>query len=304
MVHITPKFLIAVFIICMPFGIYARSLHIGNGYSVEFTTVKHTTPSLNILTSNGERFYGAAYTAPIPPNVLHILTANNQEYFIGPWCEAGTYLRHDANECAPCGIGHFCTGGRHRESCTYGVIACNGTNHTFDPPMPSGTSGMYNRALTMTEVNQYIPETDIEEWEKIFAGETSQQIGSLGDFPCGSSPNDSRLVAIDKTIQPGTYIVAHEYGAENSTGVISSVSGRPDFVSTAYIVIFDHDVVYRPIHMCGRFYNYFDTLHVPFQEWNLRFPYSYYETNENLTNVNNMSKVMNYHYGLYLYKLK
>lgn len=277
---------------------FALALHYGNE-SVELTTVKHTTPSLNVLTHDGHHYYGALFTAPFPQSVIHIHDGTT-EYYLGPWCNAGTYLPDGEKQCTPCGIGHYCMGGKHRESCTYGAIACNGTNHTFDPQMPAGTSGMYNRALTMAEVNQYIPVTDIEQWEMIFSGETSSKINFYA--PCGTSPNDPRFLdtGIDITIPAGTYMVGHIYSHE---GYTSAVTGHSGFVSSAYIVVFDHDVVYRPIHMCGVFHNYFDTQHIPFQEYDLQLPSYYHDVNENITNITDISDVFTW-YHLILYRLK
>ena len=287
------RLLFIVFLILLISNAFAYSLHIGN-QTIDFTTTQHTVPSLNVLTSNNELYYGAIYSAPFPPQVLHFKTENNEEYFLGPWCVAGTYLPDDVNQCAPCGIGHFCTGGRHRESCTYGVIACNGTNHTFDPPMPTGTDGMYNRALTMSEVNQYIPTTDISQWELLYGGKPSY------DSTCGESPNLPKFSGRDQQIPSGTYLVMHEYRYGTGT---SAVTGTLKYVSTAYIVVFDHDVMYRPLHICNYFGNFFDTQHIPYQEFDLVIPRSYYRDNENVTNVTNLSSAA-ITFGLYLYRLK
>ena len=271
---------------------FAYSLHIGN-QTIEFTTVKHTTHALNVLTSNNEHYYGAIYSAPFPPNVLHFKTENNEEYFLGPWCVAGTYLPDGVNQCVPCGVGHFCTGGRHRESCTYGAIACNGTNHTFDPPMPSGTDGMYNRALTMSEVNRYIPATDIEQWKALYSG-YPYRVVYLQCAP-ENTPDHSSLSVLDQEITVGTYLVAHQH------------TGTSGYVSSAYIVVFDHNVVYRPVAICNYVGNYFDTLHIPYENYNLLIPddnttYPYNRVNENATNIDNLSKL--YVNGtLFLYKL-
>lgn len=284
--------LFIIFSVLIISNAFAYSLHIGN-QTIEFTTVKHTTHALNVLTSNNEHYYGAIYSAPFPPQVLHFKTAYNEEYFLGPWCVAGTYLPDNVNQCTPCGVGHFCTGGRHRESCTYGAIACNGTNHTFDPPMPSGTDGMYNRALTMSEVNQYIPATDIEQWKLVYGGNPYYA------STCGDSPNQSNFSGRDQQISYGTYLVMHEYHYGTD---ISAVTGSQNYVSSAYIVVFDHNVMYRPLHICNYFYNFFDTLHIPYQEYDLKLPGSFSTNNENVTNVNNISSALSY--GVYLYRLK
>ena len=281
---------------------FALAFHYDN-VSVELTTIKHTSPALHIL-DNGILYYGALFSVndyTVPPNVVHIMQPDGSEYFLAPWCDAGQYPSPETNQCIPCGYGHYCTGGHHRESCTYGAIACNGNNFTYDPPMPTGTNGMYNRALTMAEVNQYVPQTDISQYEAVFAGETSATT-SVAGVDCGDSPDDPRLAVLDQTIPHGTYVVIHEYWRP---GIHSEVSSRSDFVSSAYIVVFDHDVVYRPIHMCSYFYNFFDTTHVPYESYTLVIPNDYYNTNENITNVNNISGLITeWGTSLYHYKLK
>ena len=148
----------------------ALDFHFGNR-TVPLTTVKHTIPSLNVRDAGGTVHYGALFNINdynVPANVVHVRDYDGVEYFLSPWCDAGYYPSSDTNECVPCGYGHYCTGGNHRESCTYGIIACNTTTASFDPPMPAGTDGMYNRALTMDEINQYVPVTDISMYDTIY----------------------------------------------------------------------------------------------------------------------------------------
>ena len=291
--------IIIVFLCMFVSNAFALAFHYDN-VSVELTTTKHTSPALHIL-NNGVVYYGALFSVndyTVPPNVVHIMQPDGREYFLGPWCNAGQYPSPETNQCIPCGYGHYCTGGHHRDSCTYGIIACNTTNNTYDPPMPTGTSGMYNRALTMAEVNQYVPQTDISQWEKVYAGNPADIIY----LNCNESNlNDARLSVLNHEVEHGTYIVAHEY---MSSGHTSAVTGRENDVSSAYIVVFDHAVSYRPTHICRYFYNYFDTLHTTWQEADLQIPTNYMNSNENLTNINNVLHIMNdFWYGLYLYKL-
>ena len=274
---------------------FAAALHFGE-YSVDATTVKHTTPSLNIINEFGERFYVAAYdTMPAPKNVFHVKTVD-KEYYLGPWCDAGYYASRETNKCVPCGYGHFCTGGNHRETCTYGIIACNTTTNSFDPPMPAGTENMYNRALTMAEVNQYVPVTDISDWGK------EPSAAYDGSIPCNTSVNDPVFEPRDKEIGRGTYLVMHRHytNAFTRNGAISGTYGR---VESAYIVVFDHSVIYRPISMCNNIGNYFDTLHIPYVAYDLRLPdgegYPYASVNENITNINNIQQARNTDANLY-----
>lgn len=278
----------------------ALSLHYGDK-SIELTTSRHTTPSLNFLMPNGDIYYGALFDTKnnTPPNNTMHLKYNNNEYFLSPWCDAGYYPSPDTNECIPCGYGHYCTGGNHRESCTYGIIACNTINNTFDPPMPDGTENMYNRALTMDEVNQYVPITDFSNWKLKHSTVFNESI------PCNESVNSSIFQEHDKEITSGTYLVMHSH-CDNDTKKISAISGRIGCVSTAYIVIFDHNVIYRPVAICNNIGNYFDTSHIPYVAYDLRLPdntnhiFPYASVNENVTNVNNINTSGN----AVLYELK
>ena len=90
----------------------ARTLHYGD-YSVDLTNTKKTTPALNIKISDSETIYGALFAGTAPANTLRV-DYNNTNYWLGPWCPAGTYLASGTTECRDCGIGHYCTGGRHR----------------------------------------------------------------------------------------------------------------------------------------------------------------------------------------------
>lgn len=291
------KYVFAIFIFVCVSNSFAAALHFGE-YSVEATPVKHTTPSLNIINEFGERFYVAAYdTMPAPKNVFHVKTVD-KEYHLGPWCDAGYYASRETNKCVPCGYGHFCTGGNHRESCTYGIIACNTKTASYDPPMPAGTENMYNRALTMAEVNQYVPITDITDWGKIFYNFIPQQKSCTSGE---NYPDNPDLQRFDHTVGPGTYIIVHEYPVSNQTG---SVSNRSDHIETAYIAIFDHTVVYRPVHVCNFFANYFDISHIPYEKYDLVYPHSFGESNDNITNVENLNTIFTSTGALGLYELK
>lgn len=275
-----------IFCLCTT-SILAEALHFGN-YSIDVTTVKHTTPSLNIMNKFGQMFYIAAYdTTPVPKNTLRI-EYSGKEYFLGPWCDAGQYPSPDTNICVPCGYGYYCTGGNHREPCTYGIIACNRTNNTYNPSMPTGTENMYNRALTMDEVNQYVPITDFSNWK------LKHGTGYNESIPCNESVNSSIFQEHDKEITSGTYLVMHHH-CDNDTKKIGAISGRIGCVSTAYIVIFDHNVIYRPVAICNNIGNYFDTSHIPYVAYDLRLPdntnhiFPYASVNENVTNVNNIN---------------
>ena len=287
----------------------ALDFHFGNR-TVPLTTVKHTIPSLNVRDAGGTVHYGALFNINdynVPANVVHVRDYDGVEYFLSPWCDAGYYPSSDTNECVPCGYGHYCTGGNHRESCTYGIIACNTTTASFDPPMPAGTDGMYNRALTMDEINQYVPVTDISMYDTIYKNNPVYKIY----FNCeavdnGADPNDTRLSVLDHEIEKGTYIAVHKI---SSTGKTCALDGEYGFSCSAYFVVFDHDVSYRPVHICHYFHNFFDTLNIPFSEWNLRIPFSYDKNNENITNVSNLENTVSFpssigSSGLALFKLK
>lgn len=290
-----------VLLLCMfVSNAFAFAFHYGNR-SVELTTTKHTTPSLNIKTQSGDHYYGALFNVndyTVPTNIVHIRDYDSTEYFLGPWCDAGQYPSPETNECIPCGLGHYCTGGHHRESCTYGIIACNTTNNTYDPPMPAGTDDLYNRALTMAEVTQYVPQTDIEQYDAVFAS-----CDSPGNAPSHTSENDAGFSTVERSVLHGTYLVGHQYPVNSA--VVSEITGESGYVSSAYLIVFDHDVLYRPIHNNPHCFNYFDTQHSPWYEADLQIPYLSFGINENVTNINNISQeFINKPCLLYLYKLK
>ena len=264
---------------------YGIALHYGT-YQTELTTTKHTTPSLNAI-YNGIHYYGALFTNAPPKNTLHLFS-NNTAYWLGPWCDAGTYAT-GGNQCTQCGIGHYCPGGIERNSCTYGIIGCPNTNHQSDSEMPIGTENIYNRILTMSEVETYLPPTTLDDWEEIYFG--MPQKYNLGDpEQCSRSPNDPLASDTDIILNPGTYLVIHRFWEPNSPYFSSSDAfyGEPYASATAYIIIFDHKVSYRDIGYCSHVGNYFDINNTPFNAYTLQIPQSYYATNENVTNIENL----------------
>jgi hypothetical protein len=54
------------------------------------------------------------------------------------FCRPGTYLPSDSNDCADCGLGHYCAGGSHRAQCGECSLACQGNSAAIDP---DGTNG-------------------------------------------------------------------------------------------------------------------------------------------------------------------
>ncbi len=269
-------FIIILFLSTSAYGV---AIHYDK-YQTDLTTTKHTTPSLNTI-YNGVHYYGALFTNPPPKNTLHFLS-NDTTYWLGPWCDAGTYAT-GGNQCTQCGIGHYCPGGIERNSCTYGIIGCPNTNHQSDSEMPTGTENIYNRILTMSEVETYLPPTTLDDWEKIYLG-----LRYDSTKPCDMSPNDPHASEINFILTPGTYLVLHRRYGDATSVSSDAICGIPYVAATAYIIIFDHNVSYRPIGACNQIFNYFDTNNTPFKEYTLRIPDRFHITNENITNINNL----------------
>ena len=256
----TAKLLAFLLFLVVPFSAHARVLHYGD-YSVALTDEKHTTPALHIQIGD-ELVFGAMFTDTAPENSLRI-SFNDTNYWVGPWCAAGTYRLPGTRECTPCGIGHYCTGGSHRAACSGGAIACPGVNHGMD-----ATTELANKILTADEVNQYMPATDISQWKLLSScqempcSRTFVDYGVLDDISCACARG---------VIGPGTYLFIGDYVGQS--------------LLSAYIAVFDHPVEYGSFHANGIFYNAIDTEHIPYQTYNVRAAPDHWLYGTNQSNV-------------------
>ncbi|MDR1071240.1 MAG: hypothetical protein LBL21_01195 [Rickettsiales bacterium] len=208
-------------------------------------------------------------------------------------CPAGKYMSNGV--CANCGIGHYCDGGG-RAPCTYGAAACPGENHPSDPPAPAGLP--VNAILTMAQVSQYIPATNISRWKKIFCC-SAQGPGGVRAFDTDpGSMNDIRAACADGIVGPGTYMSVNRYTDPCCipAGSVDSLTGQLG-VSDAHLMIFDKPVGYRGVHGFNVFTLFMDIAHAPFQSYTLAVPIMPtnitigWTTNKNDTNVSGIMDV-------------
>jgi len=268
-----------LYILLMPLRVYAVSLHYGGG-AVELGVQRVTQPAL-VVNRAGTHLFGAMYTGTAPAGALHI-SYDGTEYWVGSGCAPGTYSPDGVASCRECGIGHYCTGGMHRKSCTYGAISCRGANHASDPAAPAGAP--INTLMTGTEVAKYIPPTDISQWGLVSMGDTFIPVASIFS---PDSVNRPDAACASGTIGPGTYMFLARYPKEN---VVDSISGD-EGLSNAFIAVFDHPVSYRSIHGIDIFQHFIDTNHAQYENWTLTTGGSvggWNTVNENNTNISNI----------------
>ena len=210
--------------ICASVPANARTLHYGDT-SIELTGTKHTSPALHIQFGDGEMAYGALYTSSAPNNAIHIAYAD-KEYWLGPWCERGTYLPRGATRCAECNMEH------------YGIGA----------DLPTDAR---NKILTLAQVDNYLPETELSEWELI--DECNIQICFNAD-----AHNDPKCGCATGSLTPGTYLVVHIYRT------ISNLHTE--------MYVFDHTVGYKIQHSAAFYGALIDTENPTFQSWTQKSP--------------------------------
>ena len=278
----TAKLLAFLLFMIAPFAADARVLHYGD-YSVELSAEKHTTPALHVQIGD-ELVFGAMFTDTAPENSLRI-SFNNTNYWVGPWCAAGTYRVSGSNECTPCGIGHYCTGGSHRAACTGGAIACPGANHGADAV---ADAALMNRDLTQDEVETHIPATTLDQWQLLGCGGAKGN-ATYADY---DTLNDVANSSLQVSLGVGTYMFLRRYtDSRYIPGTLISPFTGTHELGSAQIAIFDHPVGARAVGGAGIFHIVIDTNNAPFQSWTLAIPAlsgtpnGWHAMNENRTNI-------------------
>ncbi|MDR1338304.1 MAG: hypothetical protein LBJ73_04745, partial [Rickettsiales bacterium] len=210
------------------------------------------------------------------------------------YCVPGTYMPADSNDCSDCGIGHYCTGGIHRAPCTGGAIACPGENHDVDELV---VDSLMNRILTFSEVNAYIPATDISQWQKL-SGCGTQMPGGEG------AVNNIGAACAYGVIGPGTYMFVQRYPCSIyvPSGTVDPLTGECGHANI-YLAVFDHAVGYRSVHVSGVYKNLVDVDHAPYQAYTMQIPAGAWTTNTNQTNVSNIIQEVPTT-SLYVFELK
>lgn len=285
------------YILCVTSSANAHTLHIGNSV-IELSNVKHTSPGLAVRISD-QILYGALYSDTAPQNTLRI-KYNNTNYWLGQYCAPGTYAPTGTNTCIPCGIGHYCTGGHARASCTYGAISCNGTNHSTDPTTVA-TDAPINTFLTLDQVNEFIPTTDFSDWHQV--SRCADYLGAAFNDP--DSLRGTSHACAHGTIGPGTYLFIARYGPSQYVSEFNdSINGTNAQITNAFIVVFDHPVGYASIHGIDVFQHFVDTEHPEYQDPVISSTPVYgWKKNINATNISNLTDLPN-DIKLYVYELK
>ena len=293
------KFVLAMTLTVLCMNVHARTLHYDE-YSVELTDTKYTSPALHILIDENELVFGAMYELPAPEHTIHI-EDNGTEYWVGPWCMAGTYLPPKSMECSDCGYGYYCSGGVARDVCLSGIIGCNTKTKSADVTVDES---LLNRILTPDEVAQYIPVTDISDWEMVDQGISK---GSLTGNMLPEAANNPEYGQTG-TIGPGTYL----FSIHPSLSVDNKGACHGDLHST-FFAIFNKPVSYKLLSAINSLYIFLDTEHPEFTSYNVWLPADFVTSDTycsdgpyyccevkwtNVTNVDNIGR------QIYIYKLK
>ncbi len=276
----------------------AVALHIGDA-SIPLSNTKNTSPALAVNVRD-KIYYGALFSDSPASKTLRI-EYKGTNYWLGEFCAPGTYAPSGTNTCIACGIGHYCTGGHHRQSCTYGAIGCPGTQHALDGALPDGAP--INAFMTLTQVNEFIPVTDADQWKKLSCCSAQHSVATPNN---PSELNNIQNACATGTIGPGTYLFSTHY--ELSTWVrIDSITGNIGSMSNAVIAVFDHPVSYASIHGDNIYQHFIDTEHPTYTEWDISTaPVGGWTTvNKNDTNISDIINIIgSATYSLCVYELK
>lgn len=276
----------------------AHILHIGNT-SVPLSENKNTSPALAVDMDN-KIYWGALYTDTAPANTLRI-QIDDTNYWLGEYCTPGTYAAAGTNTCIACGIGHYCTGGHARKTCTYGAVSCPGTTHSTDAPPPDGATAAINNFMSQEQVNQYIPPTDISQWEILSCASNMCSADS-------TNPDTINLPGVyttEGTIGPGTYLFIARYLGNAFIQTPDSLEPDKKGTTTIKMAVFNKPVGVRAIHGNNIFQFFVDTEHAPYQAYTISStPIGAWPQNTNASNVSNIPSVIPLSYSLCVLELK
>jgi hypothetical protein len=193
-------------------------------------------------------------------------------------CKAAGYYKAGAVDpatglgsvsCESCTIGHYCPVESNDKSvCTYGALACKDTNYATNAVLPDAANGKTNKVLTLDEVNDLIPPTQIAQWRRISC--CGSHSGTSMTWGTVNLPENGCAIG---TIGPGTYLFTERYGDAGPycSGVTDS-TGTVIGCTSANIAVFDHKVGYKSMHGEGVYHNFVDTNNETFTSWTLHFP--------------------------------
>lgn len=233
------------------------ALHIGDT-QISLSETSHTSPTL-VIRMNDTRYYGALFSDDAPTGTLR-LNVGGTKYWLGEYCAPGTYLPTGAIHCADCGLGHYCTGNRHRAACSGGIIGCPGTRATSDAAAPE----FANRILTADEISDNVTPTDLSQWRQI-----SCCMDMYDDYYDTLDKDWSQVNSVSGcaggTLGPGTYLFTIRTG--NWCG-----SNPSNYSVSADIMVFDHAVSYKTVHARNVFYNFLDLDGPEFTGYDIHVP--------------------------------
>jgi hypothetical protein len=221
-----------------------------------FSAIDATNQSLNGVATS----YSSSASGGIVGKTLadRELTSGKIKY-----CAPGTYLVAGNNDCQNCGAGYYCTGGSHRQECTYKIATCPGINH-FVENVPSSWTGKFNTYLSLDDLSAMnIPQTDISQWRIIACGRTQEYVqASTNAEAANAAVGDFR-----GTIGPGIYLFVESNVHETTT--------PQDYSSN--IIVFDRQVGYKTVHTFSYYHipllyhTFVDTNNAVFQSFTLMF---------------------------------
>lgn len=258
---------------------FAVTLHIGDA-QITLSETRHTSPTL-VVRIGDARYYGALFSDDAPTGTVRTNIEGTQ-YWLGEWCAPGTYLPAGASRCADCGLGHYCTGNRHRAACSGGIIGCPGTRATADAAAPA----FANRILTADEIAENITPTDLSQWRQIscckslyddYYNTLDKDLSKVNSVQgCAGGPLDTGTYLF--TVRTGDWCPASD-----------PFSGVGSFSTD--IMVFDHTVSYKTIHAKNIFYNFLDLDGPEFTGYDVRVPDHYYCATDIRANVDGLADV-------------
>ncbi|MDR0741698.1 MAG: hypothetical protein LBF28_02905 [Rickettsiales bacterium] len=222
------------------------------------------------------------------------LSYDSRRYVLSEYCAGGTYSANGVSPCVDCGIGYYCTGGNNRKACAGGAIACNGVNHTLDAALPAAAASSVDKILTMDEINNFVPATNISQWRRLSC--CNRHEGATVNI---SHVNDSAFGCATGTIGPGTYLFITRY---IGYGTADSLDGGNNSVSSVNMMVFDRKVGYKSMHASSVFDNFVDVNNDVFQSYTHKIPGGSWNANQNISNVSDI--VSEVGYNICVYELK
>jgi hypothetical protein len=193
------------------------------------------------------------------------------------YCVPGTYFSSDSGTCIDCGLGYYCTGGGARTVCTYGAIGCPGQNHASNPSMPAG---VFDNVLTLAQVTEYMPPTDISQWRRVTVDYISGSLCGLRKSPSGDWCNNY-LTEVNLpengcagTIGPGTYLFVLRWMETQNPGWYDDL-GRQYYAWDYRMIVLTKPTGYKIFRTCNTQDIYLDTNNAAFTSYTIRATHYY-----------------------------